>query len=57
LVDLVVLVVWGSGVFFTLESPAAIGAVAAGAKADRAKAPKLTAEAMTAAMRVFMGVL
>jgi hypothetical protein len=37
-----------------LESPTAIGA-AAGAEADWAKAPKLTAEAMTAAMRVFMG--
>jgi hypothetical protein len=39
---------------FMLESPAAIGALPAGAEADCAKAPKLTAEAMTAAMRVFM---
>ena len=54
LVDLVVDVLLCSGVFFMLESPAAIGA-AAGAEADWAKAPKLTAEAMTAAMRVFMG--
>jgi len=31
------------GVFFRLESPAAVGDVAAGAQADRAEAPKLTA--------------
>jgi len=49
-----VLVVFDDDWCFMLESPAAIGAFEAGAEADCAKAPKLTAEAMTAAMRVFM---
>jgi len=35
------------GVLFMLESPAAVGDMAAGAQADRAEAPKLTARSAT----------
>ena len=51
MVALAVVVVF-EGVFVMLESPDAIGAVAAGAQVDQAKARKPTVAAMTAAMRV-----